>query len=115
MSLLKFFSPTRAFRDLREFISHRQRHELVFLVISIGITGSVIAAFVHDSKFETPYKREVVYVQNWRLDRTDEEIRAQQIIDQIKKEQRQAEFKRKQDARRAEFQRLDDKLDKWGL
>ena len=54
-------------------------------------------------------------MQQWRLDRTDVEIRAQQKIDQAQKEKDEAELAKEQEKTRAEFQRLDDKLKRWGI
>jgi cytochrome b subunit of formate dehydrogenase len=115
MTFLKYLSPIRAIQDLRMFLSQRGRHELWFLFAAIIVTTLLITGFVMDAHVEKTYKREVIYVQDWRLSRSDAEIRAQQVIDQAKREARMAELKKKQAARQAEFKRLDDKLEKWGL
>lgn len=114
--MLARFSPMRAYRDLRLFLSYRQRHELVFLALAIVVTGVVIAGFYVDSRIEKPYKRpEITYFESWPAARTDEQIKAQQAIDQVKKERRLAELKALQEERKAEFKRLNDKLERWGL
>jgi hypothetical protein len=116
VSFLSRFSPIRAWRDLRLFLSHRERHELIFLVLAMGVTGVVLAGFYYDSKIERPYKPpEITYFESWPENRSDEAIKAQQVIDQAKKEKRLAEIERRQAERRAEFKRLNDKLERWGL
>lgn len=116
MSFLERFSPLRAWRDLRLFLSYRQPYELVFLALAVVVTGVVIAGFYVDSKIEKPYKRpEITYFESWPATRTDEEIKAQQAIDQAKKDKLMAEFKARQEERKAEFKRLNDKLERWGL
>lgn len=115
---MQFFarmSPFRAVRDLRLFLHQRQKHELIFLFISVLMTGLLLIGFAKDSKVEKVYKPDIIYVQQWRLDRTDAEIRAQQAIDgPIKQKQIDAREKALAE-RQAAFKRLDDKMKKWGL
>jgi hypothetical protein len=115
MQFLARFSPFRAIRDLRVFLSHRQPYELGFLALSIVITALLIAGFVKDSSIPVPYKRDIIYVQNWRADRSIAEIRAQQKIDGPIEAARKADYDRRQAAVRASFKKYDDKLTKWGL
>ncbi|MFT3977148.1 MAG: hypothetical protein QM688_08570 [Sphingomonas bacterium] len=115
---MQFFarmSPLRALRDLRLFLHQRQPHELLFLVLALLITGFFIFAFIKDSHVEKVYKPDIIYVQQWRLDRTEAEIRAQQKIDQAQKEKDEAAQEKEQAKTRAEFKRLDDKLKRWGI
>ncbi|MBW4331970.1 hypothetical protein KY084_13945 [Stakelama sp. CBK3Z-3] len=114
-SFLKFLSPVRAYRDLRRFLAQRRPHELVFMMAALFLTVLVIAGFVHDSRVEVPYKKSIIYVESWPLNRSEAEILAQQKIDVQKKREQQAELEKKQAERRAEFQRLDNQLDSWGL
>lgn len=115
MSYLARFSPFRAYRDLRFFLATRQRYELGFLALSLIITAALIAGFVHDSHVERPYKRNIVYVEQWPADRTDAEIAAQQKIDQVAAHKRKAEIEAEQKRTQAEFKRLDDRLKAMGL
>ena len=115
MSYFARFSPVRAYRDLRFFFAQRERHELWFLLAAIAITGFFIYGFIHDSYEEPVYRPNIVYVQQWRADRTDAEIRAQQAIDEPIKQKRLAEQRAAQERTRAEFKRLDDKLNSWGI
>lgn len=115
MNFFSRLSPLRAVRDLRVFLSQRQPHELWFLILALTLTGLLLIGFVKDSRVAPVYKRDIVYVEQWTLDRTDAEIIAQQKIDQVAKDARMAEFKARQDKRRAEFKRLDDKLNDLGF
>ena len=115
MSFFGRFSPVRAIRDLRFFLSQRQPYELVFLMIAVGITGFFIYAFARDDYVPVPYKPNIIYVEQWPADRTDVQIKAQQKIDYVKKKERLAEEKAAQDQRRAEFKKVDDALTKWGF
>ncbi|MCC2980425.1 MULTISPECIES: hypothetical protein [unclassified Sphingomonas] len=118
VTVMQFFarmSPFRAVRDLRLFLHQRQKHELIFLFISVMLTGLLLIGFAKDSKVEKVYKPEIVYVQQWRLDRTDAEIKAQQAIDAPIKQKMMDEQKRRQEELRESFRKVDDKLKRWGL
>lgn len=108
-------SPLRAVRDLRLFLASRQKHELIFAFLSVMLTVGLIAGFYVDSKFEKPWKRDIQYVQSWPADRSDQEIRAQQLVDQRAKDAREAELEARKAKDRAAFQRLDKQLDDMGL
>lgn len=115
MTFLKFFSPITAWRDLRFFLATRKRHELGFLALSLVVTLLILVAFVKDSHFEKPYERNIIYVEQWPITRTDDQIRAQQKIDQAKRNIEKAELEKRRKAKQAEFKRLDDKLESWGF
>ncbi|MDY0960056.1 MULTISPECIES: hypothetical protein [unclassified Sphingomonas] len=115
MSFFGRFSPVRAIRDLRFFLSQRHPYELVFLMIAVGITGFFIYAFARDDYVPVPYRPDIIYVEQWPADRTDAQIRAQQKIDYVKKKQELAEVKAAEEQRRAEFKKVDDALTKWGF
>jgi len=109
------FSPFGAIRDLRVFLAQRQKYEIGFLFLSIVLTVGIIAGFIHDSHEERPYKRNIIYVEQWPATRTEAEILAQQKVDQAAKEKRLAAEKAEKQKAQAEFKRLDDKLKSWGL
>jgi hypothetical protein len=115
MSYFARFSPARAYRDLRLFLSYRTKHELWFAIAAIVITGVILSGFVVDSRMPRPYKREIVYFDNWPTNRTDAQIVAKQKIDQVAREKRKAENDKILAGRRAQFKRVDDKLESWGL
>jgi len=115
MPFLRRFSPVRAIQDLRFFLAQRQPYELGFLVLAMVITGVFIWMFARDSRVEPVYKPNIIYVQQWRLDRTDAQIRAQQVVDEAAKQKRLAAEKAEQEKTRAQFRKLDKQLDKWGI
>ena len=79
------------------------------------ITLTLIYAFARDSSFETEYRPDIIYVEQWRADRSEAEILAQQKIDYVKKKERLAEEKAAKEQRQAEFKKVDDALTKWGI
>ena len=115
MSILRFFSPTRAYADLRVFLSRRHPHQYVFLTLAVALTGLFVFEIAHDSKFEREYRPNIIYVQQWRLDRSEAEILAQQKIDKAAKDKQDAELKRAQDEQQAAYKRLNDALKKYGI
>lgn len=108
-------SPTRAFRDLRLFLSHRERHELWFGILALVMTATILFGFVLDSRAEIPYKPQITYVESWPLSRSDREIIAQQKIDQVKRDKAEADLRARQLKVQAQFKRLDDGLKSVGL
>lgn len=115
MNLLRFFSPVRAYRDLRQFLATRRRHEYLFMLLSLVLTSLVVFAFYKDSNIEKPYERNILYVQNWPLDRSLAQIKAQQEIDAAAKARRDAALERRRRERQEQFKRVDEQLDKWGI
>lgn len=115
MGFFSRFSPVRAYRDLRLFFSHRQPYELGFLALAMLVTGFLIYAFSKDSYAEREYRPNIVYVEQWPADRTDEQILAQQKVDAPIKAARIAEQKKREEETRASFKRMDDKLKAMGI
>jgi hypothetical protein len=115
MTFLKRFSPVAAYRDLRFFLAMRKRHELGFMALSLAVTMLILVAFVKDSHFEKPYERNIIYVEQWPITRTDEQIRAQQKIDQAKRNIEKAELEKRRKAKQAEFKKVDDWLTNHGF
>jgi hypothetical protein len=115
MNFFRRVSPIKAFTDLWGFLRQRRRHEVVFLVLSFSLTWGMFTAFMIDTRIVRPYKRDIVYVQQWRADRTDAEIIAQQKID-LPKEKAALEAQAKADAqRRLAFKHMNDQLKAVGL
>ena len=115
MTFLKHISPLRAYRDLRQFLARRRRHELWFMAASLAVTLTVIYAFVLDSNVAVPYKKNIIYVDSWPITRSEADIRAQQRVDEARRKQEQAVIEAKQKERQAEFKKYDDWLKKHGI
>ncbi|MBX9795400.1 MAG: hypothetical protein K2Y03_00785 [Sphingomonas sp.] len=96
-------------------MARRPRHQFRFLLAALAGTLAILFVFSRDAHFERPYKRNIIYVEQWPLTRTDEEVRAQQRIDAAKKAVEQAKLDKLQKARQAEFKKIDDALTRWGL
>ena len=108
-------SPFVAYRDLRTFLSYRQAHELWFGILAIILTGLLLVGFLIDSRGETVYKSNIIYVQSWPLSRSDREIIAQQKIDQVKRDREDAELRARQLKLQRQFQVLDNQLKAAGI
>lgn len=116
MSFLGRFSPFAAIRDLRRFLAARGKHELIFGFLAVAVTATLIIGFVLDSKDLTkPWERDIMYVQDWPLDRSLEQIRAQQKIDMEKRKIEEAKLEKLQRERQAEFKKIDDALTRLGI
>jgi len=115
LAFLARMSPLRAIQDLRLFLSRRRPVELVFLLIAFMLTTLVIVGFVIDSRFERPYKRDIVYFESWPVTRSSEQIRAAQARDMAVRTKRDVTYEKRQADLKAQFKRLDDKLTKWGI
>jgi hypothetical protein len=115
MSFFARMSPIRAINDLRSYLAGRPSYELVFLMLAIVITGFLIYLFARNDYGAPPYRPDIVYVEQWPLNRTDAQIRAAQVVDQKVKEKRLAELKAAQEKRKAEFKKVDDALSRWGI
>lgn len=111
----KHVSSVGPLQDLRDVLRIRHRYQLWFLLAALATTGLVLAGFYFDSYFERAYKREIIYVQNWRADRSLDEIIAQQKIDEAARQKREAAAKAKAEKKRLEYKKYDDKLKSWGI
>lgn len=116
MSILRFFSVSRAWRDFRRLLHTRSNpYEVWFLLLAMFIVLLVILAFAHDSNIKRPYRENIIYVASWPLNRSEAEILAQQKVDAAKKAREQAQIESEEKARQAQFERLDNSLSAWGL
>ncbi|RDE05849.1 hypothetical protein [Sphingomonas aracearum] len=115
MHFFRRFAPWQALQDLRRFLAQRKPYELGFFFLSVLITGAIIMGFAIDSYAPPTYKRDIIYFQNWRADRTDAQIIAQQKLDAPKEAAAKKAQEQREAAVRAQFKQIDDKLTKWGL
>lgn len=115
MRFLTRLSPLRAIRDLRRYLASRQQYEIWFMIAALAVTATVLFVFIRDSAIAPVYRPNIIYVQQWRADRTDAEIRAQQKIDQVKVDKETAELKKRQVDLQNQYKKLDDGLKKYGL
>ncbi len=90
-----------AWRDLRAFLAQRKRHHWIFGLLAILMPLMILYGFYLDANIK-PVPR-IVYVQSWPDSRSEDEIKAQQKIDQARRDKAAAE-------KRAQYQRLADQL-----
>ncbi len=95
--------PRAAFADLRNFIRHREREHWIGAALAVLVTLVIIVEFFIDSKINTAPPPRIVYAEQWRADRTDEQIVADQKTHQAEREAAQKE-------RQRQFQKLEKQL-----
>lgn len=116
MGFRQYLSPLRAYRDLRTYLVTRRPHQLGFMALSLVLSYTMILGTLDVSRMPKPaYHRDIIYVQQWRADRTDAEIIAQQKIDGVEQTKREQELKRLQAERKAQLKRLDNTLKSYGI
>lgn len=96
-------SPRALMRDLRAFLAERSGHQLIAGFFAIAMPIVIIIGFVLDAQTNIGPGEQTIYVESWPLDRSTEEIVAQQEIDQARREAIQAE-------RQRQFQELQRRL-----
>ncbi len=96
-------SPRAAFADFRAFLRHREREHWLGAAFAVLATMIIIIEFFVDSKINTAPPPRIVYVEQWKTDRTDAEIVADQKKHQAEKEALAKE-------RQRQFQRLEKQL-----
>jgi len=113
--MFRHIAPVGAFQDLRLFLSRRRKHDVVFLALSLAITGTIMFFMVHDSKIVKDNRPVIIYVQQWPANRTDAEIVAQQKLDAPEQAKREAAERKRQADNQAAWKRIDDSLKKYGI
>lgn len=94
MSLPRPASPVAAWSDFRNFLRQRSRHQLIAAGLAVAMPVVILTGFYFDAKSQLKRGEEIIYVKNWPATRTDAEIKAQQKIDQARKEKALAERQR---------------------
>jgi len=84
------------------FLRQREKHKLLFALLSIMMPMLIVLGFYFDSMTDPP-RAQIIYVQSWPANRTDAEIERQNIADQ-----KILDAKRR--ARQEDYKRLADKL-----
>jgi len=93
-------SPRALASDFRAFFAERSRHQIGAAVAAVAMPVLIIIGFVTDARTNTAPGEQIVYVENWDANRTDEEI----IADQ---KRRQAEAQAAGEERQRQFQKLE--------
>lgn len=100
MALPRPASPKALIADLRAFLSDRPPHQLVAAALAIAMPVLIIIGFIVDARTNIDPGEQLIYVDSWNANRTDEEIVADQKERQARTEAAQAE-------RRRQFQELE--------
>jgi hypothetical protein len=79
-------SPRVAFADLRAFLRGRSREKTLGAICSLLVTGFIVFLFFLDPKVNTAPPAQIIYTDNWALNRTDAEIIADQQKHQAERE-----------------------------
>jgi hypothetical protein len=115
MNFFRRVSPIKASNDLYSYLRRRRPHQIVFLALAFALTFGMFELFMIDTRIVRPYTRDIVYVEQWRADRTNAQIIAQQKLD-LPKEKAARDAQAKADAqRRLAFKHMEDQLKAVGL
>lgn len=108
MALPRPSSPGVVWNDLRAFMRDRPRHQWVAGTLAVMIPLTILLGFYLESYMRAQPRSQVVYINSWPADRSDEEIRARQ----------QADVEREraiQEERQRQFQRLEKQARRLGI
>lgn len=115
MALPRPVRPSAAIADLRAFLATRQKHQWGFAAASLFIPLYFVTLFILEAE-EQEYKApDIVFIQDYRGNRSDAQIKAQQVIDEKKRKADVAELKKLEEERRKPFVELDQKLESMGF
>ncbi len=104
-------SPRAALSDLWSVLRERRRHQWVLLALAIVATGVLVWMFVFQFTTKKAYKPpEIVYVEQWRSDRTRADVEKRLAKDAPIEKARAEELKRLQLERQRQFQRVADMM-----
>ena len=108
MALPRPARPSAAWADLRAFMRDRPRHQWVAGTLALIIPMAVLLGFYVESYVQAQPRPQIIYVNNWPADRSDDEIRAKQEADVARQEAIQAE-------RQRQFRRLEKQAERLGI
>ncbi|HEV2079503.1 MAG TPA: hypothetical protein VGR19_06350 [Allosphingosinicella sp.] len=94
MPLPRPASPRALWSDMRSFFRQRSRHQMIAAFFAVVMPIIIVVGFYFDSQTNILPGEQIVYVENWPATRTDEEIKAQQKIDQERRDKALAERQR---------------------
>ena len=108
MALPRPASPRALWTDLKSFARERPRHQWIAVFLAILMPVLIVWLFVVDGKTNIAPGPQLIYAESWSADRTDEEIKADQV-------KHQAEREAKQKERQRQFKKLEKGMEKLGL
>lgn len=108
MPLPRPASPRVLWADIKAIFGQRSPHRMVAATAALVMPLAILVIFYFDARTNIMPGPQVIYVESWPADRSDEQIIAKQKADQAEREALLEE-------RRRQFQRLDERLKKVGI
>lgn len=108
MPLPRPASPRALWADLRAFASERRPHQWVAAALAVAIPLAILFIFDLDGRTNIMPGPQLIYVESWPANRTDEQIKAEQKVDQAARDKLKKE-------RQEQFRKLDEKLERLGI
>lgn len=108
MPLPRPASPRALWADLKLFWQGQSRAHVGAAVLAVLIPVGILVAFYFDGKTNIAPGPQVIFVESWPATRTDAQIEIKQRADLAARVARER-------AQQREFQRLDDRLNRWGI
>ncbi len=115
MDLPRPSRPAAAFADLRAFFATRQRHHWVFALLSLAVPGYFVGALLLKTRYAVYKPPAVIFVEKLDENRTEAEIRRDNIANTAKVRAEEAEVNRLEQERMRQFKELGEALDNAGF
>ena len=93
---------------MRDFWRDRPRHQWLAALLALLIPAGILVVFYYDAQINILPGEQVIYLESWPADRSDEEIVAKQEADLKQREEWERE-------RQRQFKNLDDRLRRYGI
>lgn len=100
--------PRALWRDLAAFWRNRPRGQWIAALLALTMTGAIVYGFVLDSRSLGETRAQVMFIDSWPADRTDDQIKVKQKADLAEREAAEA-------AHRRRLQELDQQLNRLGI
>lgn len=94
MPLPRPASPRALMQDLRAFAAERTKHQWIALFFAGAMPLTILVLFYFDGRTNIMPGEQVIFVESWSAERSDEEIKAAQVVRQREREKAQAERQR---------------------
>ena len=108
MPLPRPASPRVLIQDIRAFWNAKPRGHWVAALLAGTMTTGIVLAFYIDSQSLAEPREQIIFLDSWPSNRTDEQIRTQQKADLEARVRAEAEHRR-------QLQRLDQNLNRLGI
>lgn len=107
MSFFRSVNPRAAWQDVVDIWHSEQRYKIHFLALALFTTCVIFTTFLFESDFKVvPKPNNIIYVENWSLDRTDEEIKADRAKVQELKDARDERIRKFNQEQQESYRRL---------